>query len=334
MEDADRLENYVLAYGIRGNKWLEIEPWKFINPRFGDELSEEEIEYEKNINEIRNMVREPLVKLKDDLKSSGNILDMVKAVYQFLVKEGAYDKIEMLVQKAEGDGNPQLQRENAQIWDIVMEVFDQMVEILGDEKVSIEEFYRIIKSGFEGTEMGIIPASLSQVLVGNLQRSRSHDIKALFLIGTNEGLFPIPVEDIGFITDNDKEFISAIGYEFIPDTKSKVFEDQFLIYSVVTRPSEFLHISYAMADSDGKALRPSIYLSKVKNIFPKLREKTDAVYTENEEENLEKISIKAPTFKYLIQNLRGYVDTKRIVPLWKDVYNIIMKNMMKKKSIP
>ena len=51
---------------------------------------------------------------------------------------------------------------------MVIEILDQIVEVLGEEVVDLREFTRILISGFEEKEIGIIPMSIDQVNIGDI----------------------------------------------------------------------------------------------------------------------------------------------------------------------
>lgn len=115
---------------------------------------------------------------------------MVKALYQFLEDIKLKEKLEAWIEDLRRAGMLDQVDENAQIWNIVLEVLDQLVEILGSHRVSIASFSRILEAGFSSLKLGIIPTTLDQVLVGDIKRSKVKDIKGLFVIGCNDGVLP------------------------------------------------------------------------------------------------------------------------------------------------
>ena len=99
---------------------------------------------------------------------------MISALYAHLSGIKLQQQLEDWVSELKEAGRLELAEENAQIWRIVIDIFDQMVEILGSQKVSLEEFHRILESGFSSMEAGIIPTTLDQVPVGSVQRSKAN----------------------------------------------------------------------------------------------------------------------------------------------------------------
>lgn len=70
-----------------------------------------------------------------------------------------------------------------------MDVLQKAVEILGDAPMSLDTFARILSAGLEESSMGLIPPTADSLLVGDIERSRLPDIKALLVLGVNDGIF-------------------------------------------------------------------------------------------------------------------------------------------------
>lgn len=303
----EELENYVLKFGISGEMWLK----DFI-------YEDDSIELER-INSIRKKFVEHIEAFKKKIKGKALISDITRYLFEFLTDMKIEEKLDDLIETQKEKGYLDLVNENTQIWNILMEVFDQLVEILGDKKVTIKEYVKILESGLLEYEVGVIPPTMDQVLVGNLDRSRSHDIKALFVVGVNDGILPAATEDGGILLDEEKEDMKNLGIEISSDSNTKVCEEEFSVYVSFTKPSEYLFISYALADNEGKTLRPSVYIDRLKKIYSNLSIYSDIVKDEKTELNL--ISTPVSTFKYLIENLRTKLDGKEINHIWWDVYN-------------
>ena len=62
----------------------------------------------------------------------------------------------------------------------MVELLDEMVELLGEEQVTLREFSEILDAGFEEARVGIIPPGIDQVQVGDIERSRLAHVKVLF----------------------------------------------------------------------------------------------------------------------------------------------------------
>lgn len=94
-----------------------------------------------------------------------------------------------------------------------------------------------------------------------------------------------------------------------------MYEDNFNIYKAFTTAEEQLFLSYASSNSEGKTLRSSILISKIKKIFPKIITESDIVNRKQE------IINKQATFEELLENIRRLKDGEEIEEKWYSIYN-------------
>lgn len=316
--EAERLENFVLKAGIEGSKWFSDFKYQGEKP---EDLSE--------INEIRTKFITPFKEIKDKLKGRKLVSEFSNFLFEFLSILEIEQKLDIWIETLKERGKLEYVNEYTQIWNTVMEVLNQLVEILGDTKVNVGEYKRILEAGFSQYKVGIIPPTIDQVLVGNLDRSRSHNIKALFVVGVNDGVLPSGQNDDGLLLDEEKILVKEKGIPLLSDNETKLKEEEFSIYTALAKPSEYLWISYALSDPEGKALRPSILIERIKKIYPKLQLESDIVKGNielDEKRQLNLVSMPRPTFKYLIENLRLKIDDNPVLELWDEVYNWYYNN--------
>lgn len=327
--DIDLIENYAMAVGIRGKKkWIQEEDWNIPMERQydNDVLSDRNIQVLKRVNEIRKAVVEPVERLYLRIKNKNLVKDTCTAVYEFLCELKVPETIEEWIKDFKDSGRQELAREYSQIWNIIMELLDQIVEVLGSSMLTLDQFVKIISIGFNEHKMGLIPPALDQVLVGGVDRLKSHDVTVLFIIGVNDGIFPSATNDEGILTDGDRAVLNDMGVELAKDTKSQAFEEQYLVYTSLSLANEYLKISYPMADFEGKSLRPSVIISRLRTIFRRLLEESDVLEAETEEEYLKLINAPTPTFNQLISVMRKNQDGQENLPIWKEVYNWYASN--------
>ena len=61
--------------------------------------------------------------------------------------------------------------ENRQIYDTIIEMFNQLFAILDDEVISLSKFSSIIEEGLMSYSIGIIPTTLDQVIIGDMDKN-------------------------------------------------------------------------------------------------------------------------------------------------------------------
>lgn len=313
----DKLENYILANGIKGYKWtrdLLI---------YGDEeLTQEEIEIFEYMEEIRR----PIINLYNKIKDNVSIRKYCTALYEFLLEIKAFETMDKLLNDFDNKGMQDKVKEYTQVPSIVIDMLDQAVEVLGDEVVDLKTFSKILVSGFEEKEIGVIPMSLDQVNIGDIARIKGRDVKALYIVGANDGVLPSANKDEGILSDKDRIELKSIGIELASDTRSRVFEEQFMVYTALTIPSNYLMITYPMADFDGKSLRPSIIIPRLKKILPKLSEESEIFNSNLSYDKYYNITAPVPTFNELIEALRREYEKEEIEPYWIETFKWFEEN--------
>jgi len=269
----DHLENYALAHGIEGPAWYDEEPWRFrLHYALGED-SEGEIERVSldALNRARLALVGPLRRFEQATATPGaTARDMGAALYGLLDELDAAGEIERWAAEAEREGRLDEASEHRQIWGAVCDLFDQSVAALGGESLSPDEYREIIEAGLAAIRLRLVPPALDQVLVGSIERSRHPEIRAAFVIGMNEGIFPKPQSAGLIFDDRDRERLASDGIGLGPPSEKRQLHERFLAYIAFTRPSERLYISYAEADPAGKALHPSHFLDEVKARFEEI----------------------------------------------------------------
>lgn len=310
------LENYCISYGIKGNKWYK-EDWK---------IAKDDEELEK-INEIRKRVVEPLIDFKQDLTRIKTAKDISKAIYEFLIKNEIDKRLEGKVEALRKIGKIELANIYETTWNVFIQVLDELVMVLEEEKISFEEYTKLLKVGLQNSGLGTIPASIDQVMIADVERSRTHKVKAAFIIGLNDGVFPSNHKEEGFLSDKDRDYLKENGLELAKNTKEQLYQENFDIYKAFTIPEEKLYVSYVSSDNEGKTARPSVLISKLKRMYPNIAIKSDIVEKENE------ITTKEATFEEMLTNIRNFEDGKEIDSIWFEIYNIFAQDEKYKKKL-
>ena len=262
-EEADLLENYVLALGIRGfkhwdEKWVRI--YRGMPP-----------ESIQTLNEIRERFADETRELALSFKGGKKtVREYCTILYEFAVKSQVQQKLKDQEKKFRELGDKAMEKEYAQIYGIVMELLDSMVEILGDEVVNRQDFRQLLETGLTQAKVALIPPSMDQVLVGDMERTRLKDIRALFFVGVNEGNIPKNTSGGGILTELDREFFEEKGVQLAPGPKELMNMQRFYLYLNMTKPRELLCLSFCQSDSQGKALSPAFLVNNIQDMFPEM----------------------------------------------------------------
>ncbi len=312
-DDIYMFENYSKKWGIKGSKWYQGE-WNF-----GDETKDNKEQLER-IKNIRDIVVNPLVKLKENILQNKTASNITKAIYNFLIENQVDKTLIDKKEKLEKEGYIELAKEQELAWNILITVLDELNMIFGEEKISFEKYMNLVKIGLNSSGLGRIPQTADQVIVGDIERSRTHKVKGVFILGMNDGAFPTVHKDEGFLGDEDRKKLKEKGIELAKGTLEALYEDNFSIYKAFCTAEEKLFLSYVSTNIDGSSLRPSILVTKIKKIFPNLKEESDMIYEQDE------IISGNSCFDELIVNLAKFRDGEKIDKIWFKVYEVLTKS--------
>ena len=307
-DDIYILENYALRWGIKGSKWYEKEL------TFYNETEEEQTK----ILHIREKVIKPLLQLKEGLSNTKNYKNITQKLYEFLIENEINIKLSNEIKKLEELGELEKANEYETSYKKIIELLDEIALIFGEEKVSFEKYAEILKTGLGNSSLGKIPTTQDQVIVGDVDRSRSHKTKAVFIIGLNDGVFPSNNKDEGYFNDKDREELKKLGTELAKGTIEKLYDDNFNIYKAFSTAEEKVYLSYISSDLEGRGLRPSILINRVKKIFTNIKEESDIISSQSE------IVTELNTFEELLKNLEAFRDGEEIDEKWFELYNYYM----------
>lgn len=252
VKNRDNIENYILSLGLRGNKSYE---------------TCEHYEIKSIYNEINS--------LSKSLGSSENIKNACVILTSYFQKWGIQNKLKKLAEDIEVD-YPQIKNEYSRIWNILLEVIEQIVSFLGDikcfnSKKTSDTLRKLLSSGFSHYKIGFLPGRIDTVQIINIERSRSSQIKALFVLGVNEGVLPFNFSDNGILKDDERDILNKFNINLADSSDIKASKENYYIYTILSLPSDVLEISWPLEDIAGKSLKPShVILRKIKKIFPNI----------------------------------------------------------------
>ena len=320
-EETDKLENYAIALGIRGYKAWE-QKWV----RIYRGMPPEEIQQLNASRERFLMEAGPLYQGFRGGKKT--IREFCLLFYDFIVKNDTQKKLKDRELAFHQAGDLAMEKEYAQIYGIVMELFDKMAEILGEEKVSAAEFQQILETGLLEAKVALIPPSKDAVLVGDMERTRLKDVRVLFFVGVNEGNIPKNTESGGLLTEFDRDFLSREGVELAPGPKERMNMQRFYLYLNLTKPDRLLCLSYSLASGKGEALSPAYLIGTLKKLFPRLQiEEAEKLL-----EDPDHLELPGAGISYFLEHLDKAGKGKEDPAFW-ELYSWYLRNPEYKEKI-
>lgn len=321
---AERLENYVRQFKIKGGMW------KKAFSRTGDSYTAEDL------NQF-NQFREKLTTLIDGAKAHmgkyNKAGEKVRGLYNFLADELMLEqRIQEMVAKQREQGLEEGAAETAQSWNVICEILEQIVKTLGDERISGRQLLELMKAGFEAVEIGLVPVTSDAVLIGTMQRTRLSRLKALLVVGANEGLLPLEASDEGLLNDREKSVLEGFSLEIAKSEKVMRQEERLAVYRTFSLPSEKLYVSCSRTDEKGETVRESSVFRQLESyVISRLSQgegtKTDEMIVsapvltdlEDEKEILNMLTSQNGAVTYMTEAFRTYMEGGDMDRRWLEV---------------
>ncbi len=266
-ENVNMLENYCLAVNIRGYKAWHTRFDMHTMAAAADELL------------ILNNLREAVTAKFDGFLASldpersvnagscFSVREFATALYTLIESDGIEEKLKISAEAFELAGNREKSAEYGKIYAKIMDILDELCDLIPDEMTDIRGFGNLLDAGLDAIRIGVIPGGMDYIQVGDLTRSRIPDVKALFIVGANDGIIPNVSAGNGIINENEKEFLESLDDKLVlaPTAKEDVYTQRLYIYMATEKPSEYLFVSYARVSSSGKSLLPSYLIRKLRS---------------------------------------------------------------------
>ena len=252
-EQIDILENYCLAHGIRGRrKWAlpfdaQTEPLRL-----------------QFLGEI-----EPAAgPIGQERTAAGTAAERTEALYRFMSGLSMEEKMAQWSADFQQAGDFVRSKQFSQLYRYVIDLLEQIHDLLGDEKVSSQEYLELLETGFTEIRLGTLPQQTDRVLVGDIERTRVSQCRILFFTGVNDGNIPRGTSRGGLLSDLDREFLKSSGTELSPTPRQQMYLQRLYLYMNMTKPTDTLYLSFARTKPEGSTLHPSYLVQMIRKLFP------------------------------------------------------------------
>jgi ATP-dependent helicase/nuclease subunit B len=271
--DVDLLENYCVAFGTGPADWQSEDHWNYAGDQ--DHLFDEQ-----HINRIRRTAGRSLIELQDKLGGADNqtkkvtATDFTRIVFELLERLEVRQQLGQWIERAGTRDIHTAAEQHTQLYDKMLTVFDELVEVFGDQPMDVRDYPPILDSAFSQLTLAFIPPSMDQVLVGSIERSRHPDLKVVFLIGATQQQFPTAVGAAGILTDQDRAAAASTDFSLAASTRQRLTERQYLAYIAFTRPSQLLCVTYPLFNEKNSPQCRSQFVGNLQSLFDGLQEES------------------------------------------------------------
>lgn len=256
-DECDTIESYAYQWSISGKRWYDGEDW-FMNPDgFTDVMTEEGMKTLDEINAVRKKIVDPLSKLFESFDGTRTVRELCRAVWVFLHEVGADEKIS-------SSGDP----DEIRLWNSMCDSLDTLVTVLPEVKADTVLFANLLTLVVDQTNVGNLPSVIDEISLGSAGLMRTGNVKHVYLLGVNEGVFPAACGENGIFSDNDKAVLETYGIILSPDSGIMSVNELFGFYTAACSASESVTVLCCGADAAGKKLKPSAAFTRIAEMFP------------------------------------------------------------------
>ena len=272
-EEIDLFEDYVSTWRLRGKDFLR-EEWRMHPDGYvaDDRMSARSTRILETANRLRAALVPPLLHLQEGLETAANVPDMCRALYRYLEEIDVKTQLRDAASRdfSRGESGKLRAEETLRLYATVLDVLDQMANAMPDGELTAEEFTTSLKLMFDRTQIGSIPDTVDQVLIGSASMLRTDEPPCAILLGLSEGVFPRSVQDDGIFSDSDKKTLEQLGVKLSLGTDLRASDELYFVYRAITAPSERLILITSDADCNGKLRQPSLPFLRVTKLLPYL----------------------------------------------------------------
>lgn len=262
LNEADKLENYVLMWDIDGKRFEET--WTMSTLGFQKEKEDLKQARLGELNKNRVKLIRPLIHLRNSLRSAKNTGQMLLALNGFMEEISLNEKLNEQAIRFSEHGEKQKAQEYAQVYGIICRLMEQMYGVLGETIRSADDFCLLFRTAVSLYTLGTIPATIDCVNIGSLSSQRNCDTPYLFVVGANEGSFPEVQGNQSLLSDRERQQLIDLEIGISPNTVAtgRLNRELAMMDSVFGGPVKGLYLS-ALSGKE------SHYYLRCKNLFPK-----------------------------------------------------------------
>ncbi|WP_430609173.1 PD-(D/E)XK nuclease family protein [Enterococcus sp. DIV0876] len=262
----DITENQALAHDFQGAVWTKEADWTLAAYSIDAQEQTAISELTEATNQLRRAFRVDIANTLQELSLVKTNREAVQMVYLFLIQSGVEAQLRHWCDQAIEQGKLDQARNHEQAWQALMDLFDEYIEVYGEDNFDFDLFEDIVMTGLETVTFGKIPTAIDQVNINRYDLARPRQAKITFAVGLNEGVLPRKIENHTLLTNEERQQFNRhfAGEKYLRDTiiESSV-KEPFLFYGILLSATEHLYLSYACNFDTQQNIKRSPYLDRI-----------------------------------------------------------------------
>ena len=271
-EDIAEFENYCFIWNVRGAMFLSDFTG---NPKgLVEDAKPEDFEPLSRINAVRALITKPLEKLKERLSDAdGGAFSA--ALYDYLVECRVPEGLRRLYDDYVAAGRLSEAEDLDVFWNALISLLDRFTASLSGVKLPQSSMSRLFEMALSTVKIGVLPKTLDCVSAGTADRFRPAGIRAVFLIGVCDGVFPAVPKNGGLFSEPERRAMADAGLEIGESVTDSLLSERMYAYMAFNAASEKVFVTVPKIGIGGEELTPSLLITSLKEaVSPLPEEKT------------------------------------------------------------
>ena len=238
----ENFEDYLNKYNI--NNFYKLKTFK-----------NTKLTYYEDFDEVRCFI----VNILDCFNNSSpnTYGDYVAVLEDVLLKLNVQQKLMEKAKQFAEQNNAYQAKLFEQYYNNLMQLFEEILNVLKYEKCDFKMFCSTLYSGLSCIKISTSPLGTNSIFVGDSSASFFDVAKNYFILGANDGKFPLVLNDCGIISDSEINYISDC-YKLEPSIAQINFKERFKSFENVLKATDNLYLSYNFKDGNASKILQDI----------------------------------------------------------------------------
>lgn len=266
--DINAFESYVYEWALETEHLKK--PFRFTNKHA-------DTDYEMlAAEEIRRTTAMPIWEFSKEIPKSGmDGAELTEKLYYF-IKDTIGIKRALTADTMGVENSAEKIELYTRLWNMLVEIFEALHKQLKGVKITLADYTELFRELCTTATLSSPPQMADTVLVGDIDRTRADNIKAVFIVGADYETFPTPAAQSGIFSQYETELIrsgiNGINGGSSTDFSLKSVREQFSLslyraYKALSLPTDYLCISCPERNSAGDYLEKSEITEEISRIF-------------------------------------------------------------------
>ena len=158
-------------------------------------------------------------------------------------------------------------QELSQVWSAFVEALELVASISGDAICDVDTFITLLNYAMLDSKIGTIPSGEDVVTIADASLVRAKNIRHVFVLGANEGVFPSVIDDNSFFSDRDKVELETLDINLSAKTDERGDDELLFFKNAISVSSHTATVLALKKTISGQMREPSIGYNRIKALL-------------------------------------------------------------------